>query len=101
MLPNITGMFLRLSKTKSMTFERSKAVSNIFIRCLIAFDEINIFCHFLDICGKFVESNTNTKSVDLVRSDETSYEDVRYGFGTPKGHTFSLGKSQEHPCDVG
>ena len=47
-----------------------------------------------------MESNTNTKSVDLVRSDGRSYEDVRYGFGTPKGHTFSLRKSQEHPCDV-
>ena len=31
-----------------------------------------------------------TKSVDLVRSDGTSYEDVRYGFGTPKGNSFSL-----------
>ena len=51
--------------------------------------------------GKFVESNTNTKSVNPVRSDEGSYEDVRYGFGTPKGHTFSLWKSQEHPCDGG
>ena len=31
-----------------------------------------------------------TQTIDIVRNDETSYEDVRYGFGTPKGHTFSL-----------
>eukprot|EP00493_Phyllostaurus_siculus_P010535 UN10680 len=29
MLPNIKGMFLRSPKTKSMTFECSKTVSNI------------------------------------------------------------------------
>ena len=33
--------------------------------------------------------------------DETSYEDIRYGFGTLKVHTFNLGKSQEHPCGIG
>ena len=31
-----------------------------------------------------------TKSVDLDRGDKALYEDVRHGFGTPKGHTFSL-----------
>ena len=31
-----------------------------------------------------------TENVDFIRSDEASYEDVRHGFGTPKGHTFSL-----------
>ena len=44
MLPNITRMFLRLSKTKSMTFRRSKTVSNILIRCLVVSDKVNIFC---------------------------------------------------------
>ena len=38
-----------------MTFGRSKAVSNILIRCLIAFDEINNLCDFLD----FVENLWN------------------------------------------
>ena len=46
-------------------------------------------------------SATDTKSVDLVRSDETSYESVRYGFEAPKAHTFNLSTSQEHPWDVG
>ena len=32
--------------------------------------------------------------------NEPSYEDVRHGFGTPKSHTFSLWKSQEHPCHL-
>ena len=49
MLPNITGVFPLLSKPKIMTFERSKTVSNILIRCSIASDKINILCHFLDV----------------------------------------------------
>ena len=48
MLPNIAGVFLRLSKTKSMTFGRSKTVSNILIRCPIISDDINSLCRFLD-----------------------------------------------------
>ena len=32
--------------------------------------------------------------------NQSSYEDVRHGFGTPKSHTFSLWKSQEHPCHL-
>ena len=62
MIPNIKGMFLRFSKTKSMTFGCSKTVSNILIRCLIAFDEINNLCDFLD----FVENlwdQTQTQKV--------------------------------------
>ena len=47
-LPNIIGMFLGLSKTKSMTIGRSKTVSNILIRCSMVSDEINNFCDFLD-----------------------------------------------------
>ena len=52
MLPNITRMFLRLSKTKSMTFRRSKTVSNILIRCLIASDKINTLNDFVDFVEK-------------------------------------------------
>ena len=55
MLPNIKGMFLRLSNTKIMTFGCSKTVSNILIRCPIVSDEINILCDFLD----FVENLWN------------------------------------------
>ena len=29
-----------------------------------------------EFCGNFVESVTNTKSVDLIKSDVTPYEDV-------------------------
>jgi len=31
-----------------------------------------------------------TQNVDFIKSDEASYEDIRHGFGTPKGHPFSL-----------
>ena len=68
MLPNITRMFLRLSQTKSMTFGRSKTVSNILIRCLIASDEINSLCDFLD----FVENLWNqTQTQKVLISSET------------------------------
>ena len=59
--------------------------------------------HFLCLClipqisDKIQEI---TQMVDLVRSDVISYENVGYGFGTLKGHIFSLWKSQEGPCDV-
>ena len=61
-LPKMTGMFLGLSRTKSMTFGRSKTVSNILIRCLIASDEINSLCDFLD----FVENLWNTPQTQKV-----------------------------------
>ena len=48
MLPNITRVFLRLSQTKSMTFWRSKTVSNILIPCPILSVEIKNLCDFLD-----------------------------------------------------
>ena len=48
-----------------------------------------------------MESNTNAKSVDIVRGDKASYQGVRYGFKAPKGDTFNLGKSQEHRFGVG
>ena len=62
MLPNITGMFMWLSKTKSMTFGRSKTVSNILIRCPIASEEINSLCDFLD----FVENLWNQTQTQKV-----------------------------------
>ena len=61
-LPNITGMFPRLSKTKSMTFGRSKIVSNILIRCPIASDDINSLCDFFD----FVENLWNQTQTQKV-----------------------------------
>ena len=71
-LPSISSMFLWLSDTKRMTFGRSKSASNTFILCLIVSDETNSLRDFYD----FVESNTNKKSVDLVRSDGAWYEKV-------------------------
>ena len=62
MLPNITGMFMWLSKTKSMTFGRSKTVSSVLIRCPIASDEMNSLCDFLD----FVENLWNQTQTQKV-----------------------------------
>ena len=71
MLPNITGMFMRLSKTKSITFGRSKTVSNTLIRCPIASEEINSLCDFFD----FVEilwNQTQPQKV-LISSEAMGY----------------------------
>ena len=67
-LPNISGMFLWLSKTKSIIFGRSKTVSNILIRCYIASDDINNFC----VCDWFHKFSTKSKkSHKLLISSET------------------------------
>ena len=59
MIPNIKMMFLRVSKTKSMTFRRSKTVSNILIRCLIVSNEINYLRDFWDFVEKlWIHSQT-------------------------------------------
>ena len=51
-LPKMTGMFLGLSRIKSMTFGRSKTVSNILTRCFIASDKINTLNDFVDSVEK-------------------------------------------------
>ena len=51
-LPQMKSILLWLFGTKSMTFRRSKTVSNIFIGFLIASDEINNLCDFLDFVEK-------------------------------------------------
>ena len=42
------------------------------------------------------QSDVFSINVDFIRSDEASYQNVRHGFGTPKGHTFGFGKPQGH-----
>ena len=51
-LPKMTGMFLGLSRIKSITFRHSKTLSNILIRCLIAYDKINTLNDFVDFVEK-------------------------------------------------
>ena len=57
----MTKVFLWLSVAITMTFGRSKTLSNILIRCPIASDEINNLCVFLD-------SKTQTQKV-LISSE--------------------------------
>ena len=58
-LPKMTGMFLGLSRIKSITFRHSKTLSNILIRCLIAHDKINTLNDFVDFVGKlWIETQT-------------------------------------------
>ena len=67
-LPNLKEIFLRLSKTKSMTFGRPKTVSNILVRCPIASEDINTFC----VCVWFHKISTKSKkSHKLLISSET------------------------------
>ena len=79
----------------------TKTVSNIFTRYSITSDKINTFC----VCGWFHKFPTKPKkSHKLLISSEVMGHRMRMSdmvFGTPKGHTFSFGKSQEHLYDVG
>ena len=88
----MVGTFLGLSDHQIRIFGRPKTVSNILIQCSIASDEINSLCDFSNFVENLWNQTQNTKIVDLVRSDGTLSEDIRCGFGAPKGHTFSLEK---------
>ena len=78
-----------------MNLQLSNALSTMLLRGL------DIFLHFdtyafesaqkamlcmIVIC----QSGVFSQNVDFIRSDEASYWNVRHGFATPKGHTFSL-----------
>ena len=41
------------------------------------------------VVSKIQKLGETTQTVDFPKSDEESFENFRYGFGTPKGHTFS------------
>ena len=73
-----------------MTFGCSKTVSNILIRRLIASVEVNTFYDLLDFVENLWDQTQSQKVLTSTDEDKVSYEDVGYGFGTPKGHTFSL-----------
>ena len=75
-LPIMTRMFLWLLGTRIMTFGHSKTISNICIGCVITADEIIIFA-FVDESTIFHKIQEITQIVDLVKGDETSYENVR------------------------
>ena len=73
-LPNITGMFLWLSKTKNRAFRRFKTVSNILIWCPITSDEMNTFWIYFWF-HKF--STTCKKSHRLWVSSEAMWHRMR------------------------
>ena len=67
-LPIMKRMFLWLSVTKTLTFERSKSLSNILIWWLIAFDEIHNLYDFLDCVEKLLIHPTTQKIMVLSRA---------------------------------
>ena len=83
------------SELKNMNHQLSNALSTIFLRSL------DNFLHFdthdfegaqkaLSCMIPIYQPGFLTQNVDFIRSDKASYDDIRHGFGTPKGHTFSL-----------
>ena len=83
------------SELKNMNHQFSNALSTMLLR------RLDMFLHFdtyaFESAQKVMscmipryQSGFLTQNVDFIRSDEASYEDVRHGFGTPKGHNFSL-----------
>ena len=77
MLPNVTGMFLWLLKTKSITFGRSKTASNILMPSPIASDEINTFCVCVSLHKFSTTSKKFRKSHKLLISSETMRHHMR------------------------
>ena len=73
----------------------SNALSTVFLLSLVIF--LNFDTYALKSVQKAMacmlpiyQPGFLTQKVDFIESDGTSYDDVRHGFGTPKGHTFSL-----------
>ena len=83
------------SKFKNMNDQLSNAPSTMFLRCLVMF--LHFYTYAFESAQKAMscmipiyQSGVFSQNVDFIRSDEASYQNVRHGFGTPKGHTFSL-----------
>ena len=91
-----------------MPFGCSKTLSKILKGFLIDFGKIISLSHFSEVlyfqnhhyhyhhynfCVVVVLKLQNlgkmTQTDDFPKSDEESFENFRYGFGTPKGHTFN------------
>ena len=87
-LSTMTRMFLCLSVTKTMTFGRSKTLPNILIWCLIAFDEINNLCDFLNFVEK-LWIHPQTQNI-MILSQVITYPMRVFGMvlKCSKGHTY-------------
>ena len=83
------------SELKNMNHQFSNALSTMFLRRLAMFLQCDMYAFesaqkVMSCMIPIYQSGFLTQNVDLIRSDEASYEDVRQGFGIPKGHTFIL-----------
>ena len=83
------------SELKNMNHQFSNALSTMLLRRLAMFLHFDTYAFesaqkVMSCMIPIYQSGFLTQNVDFIRSDEASYEDVRHGFGTPKGHTFSL-----------
>ena len=74
------------SKFKNMNDQLSNAPSTMFLRCLVMFLHFDTYVFEIPVS----QSGVFSQNVDFIRSDKASYQNVRHGFGTPKGHTFDL-----------
>ena len=72
---------------KSMISELSKTMPSVLIRHLVIFSQYRGKCTKQHKCLFFFAEREN---IDIVETPKMWYEDVRYGCGKPKGHTFHL-----------
>ena len=96
-IPKMKRILLWLFGTKSMTFRRSKTVSNIFIGFLIASDEINNLCDFLDFVGKlWILPQTQKMLISLeamkhlMKMFDTVLERIKVILWVPESHMNTL-----------
>ena len=83
------------SKFKNMNDQLSNAPSTMFLRCLVMFLHFDTYAFenaqkVMSCMIPVSQSGVFSQNVDFISSDKASYQNVRHGFGTPKGHTFDL-----------
>ena len=72
--------------------------NTLLLLSLLTISTLFVFVLIPQIFHKILEIS---QTVDIVRGNRASYDDVLYGFRTPKGHIFGIWKPQEHPKILG
>ena len=83
------------AKFKTMNDQLSNVLKDMFLRCLVMFVHFDTYAFegaqkAMSCMIPTYQSGVFAQNVDFITSDDAFYQNVRHGFGTPKGHAFSL-----------
>ena len=78
-----------------MIHQLSNAPPTMFLRFLVMFLHFDTYAFesaqkAISCIIPIYQSGVFSQNVDFITSDDASYQNDRHGFGTPKGHPFSL-----------